>query len=153
MSSSQSPRSRNHHMSILQIMKQCQVWMKWKCVLMTTKAQLMSTLVHTNHQLHIQIVQKTWKLKKSQLRTVLTVSQLHSIYYHLVIKYTPLLFLSITITWQFVLFHRTTTSLTYSADENLMETNIDTLKNICGFDTDFLKHHMYCTVCNNTTVY
>lgn len=31
--------------------------------------------------------------------------------------------------------------------ENLMETNIDTLKNMCGFDTDFLKHHMYCAVC------
>ena len=28
-----------------------------------------------------------------------------------------------------------------------METNIDTLKNMCGFDTDFLKHHMFCGVC------
>ena len=32
-------------------------------------------------------------------------------------------------------------------EENLMETNIDTLKNMCGFDSDFLKHHMFCAVC------
>jgi hypothetical protein len=28
-----------------------------------------------------------------------------------------------------------------------METNIDTLKNLCGFDRNFLKHRMFCAVC------
>jgi hypothetical protein len=32
-------------------------------------------------------------------------------------------------------------------EENLMETNTDTLKNMCGFDSDFLKHHIFCAVC------
>ncbi|VDI25225.1 Hypothetical predicted protein [Mytilus galloprovincialis] len=31
--------------------------------------------------------------------------------------------------------------------ENLMETNIDTLKQVCGFDTDCLIHHLYCPSC------
>jgi hypothetical protein len=28
-----------------------------------------------------------------------------------------------------------------------METNIDTLKNLCGFDRNFLMHRMFCAVC------
>ena len=31
--------------------------------------------------------------------------------------------------------------------ENLMETNIDTLKQMCGFGDDFLYYHLYCNVC------
>ena len=32
-------------------------------------------------------------------------------------------------------------------EQNLMETNIDTLKRICGFDSNFLEHHLYCSIC------